>query len=76
MTKDLRKAIMNRSRFKNKFCKNKSPENWELFRRQRNYCVKLLRKTKMEYFKTLDSKNLSDSRKFWKSVKPLFSDKD
>ena len=75
MTKDLRKAIMNISRFKNKFCKNKSPENWELFRRQRNYCVKLLRKTKMEYFKTLDSKNLSDSRKFWKSVKPLFSDK-
>jgi len=29
----------------------------------------------MEYLKTLDSKNLSDSRKFWKSVKPLFSDK-
>ena len=50
MTKSLRKAIMLRSQLKKKFNNNKSEENSEKYKQQRNYCAKLLRKTKMEYF--------------------------
>ena len=35
----------------------------------------LLHKTKTEYFKNLNVKDLSDNRKFWKIMKPYFSNK-
>ena len=35
----------------------------------------LLRKAKKQYFSNLEPKLLTDNKKFWKSVKPLFSDK-
>ena len=34
----------------------------------------MLSQAKIDYYKTLDIKHLVDNRKFWKSVKPLFSD--
>ena len=37
--------------------------------------MKILRQAKKDYYKGLDIKNLTDNRKFWKSVKPLFNDK-
>ena len=42
---------------------------------QRNFCANLLRKTKTEYFQKLNVKGLSDNRKFWKTIKPFFSNK-
>ena len=47
----------------------------ECFQKQRNKCVKILRKAKVYYYGNLDLKDISDNRKFWKTVKPLFSDK-
>ena len=41
--------------------------------KQRNYCV--IRKGKKEYCGGLDLKDITDNKKFWKTVKPLFSDK-
>ena len=73
MTKELRKMIMNRSRCKNRFFKNRSVENWESYRRLRNECVKLTKKVKREYFENLDIKKFSDNKNFWNIVKPLFS---
>ena len=35
----------------------------------------MLRKAKFDYYKNLDLKNLTDNRKFWKTVKPVFTDK-
>ena len=64
MTKSLRKAIMLRSQLKKKFNNNKSEENSKKYKQQRNYCVKLLRKTKMEYFQTLDVNKVSDNKMF------------
>ena len=34
-----------------------------------------LRKAKKQYFSNLEPKLITDNKKFWKSVKPLFSDK-
>ena len=75
MTKALRKMIMNRSRCKNAYCKNKTLENWEKYRKLRNECLKLTRKTKKEYFHNLDISAINDNRTFWKTVKPFFTTK-
>ena len=76
MTKPLRKMIMNRSRCKNTYFKNKTVENWEKYRKLRNECVKLTKKVKREYFESLNINSITDNKKFWKAIKPHFSDKD
>ena len=75
MTKELRKEHMKRTMLLNKFRKDNSHENHIAFKKQRNYCVKLLRDTKKSYFSNLDPSNIANNKKFWKTVKPLFSDK-
>ena len=75
MTKSLRKAIMLRSRLKNNFNKQRSDENWDNYKKQRNFCVKLLRQTKEKYFSDINVKSISDNKKFWKTIKPFFSNK-
>ena len=72
MNKELSKAIMNRTRLRNKFLKN---ENRKRYLKQRNYCVSLLRKTKRNYYSNLNEKNIIDNKKFWKTVIPFLSDK-
>ena len=75
MTKSLRKAIMLRSQLKKKFSNNKSKQNSKKDKQQSNYCVKLLRKTKMEYFQNMDVDKVHDNKMFWKTVRPRFSNK-
>ena len=75
MNKALIKAIMKRSRLKNKFNKNPNDINGSNYKKQRNYCVNLLRRVKKEYYNNLNPKNITDNKKFWNSIKPLFSDK-
>ena len=68
MTKTLRKAIMHRSRLKNIYVRKRNDKNWESYKKQSNFCVDILRKTKPEYFKNLNFKDLSDNRKFGKQL--------
>ena len=75
MTRALRKAIMLRSRLKNKHNNSRTVENWNNFRKQRNRCVKLFRQAKRDYYNKLDINLVTDNRKFWKTVKPALSDK-
>ena len=49
--------------------------NWCNYKRQRNHCLSILRKTKKEYFNSLNIKQVSDNKLFWKRVKPFFNDK-
>ena len=42
MTKSLRKSIMLRSRLKNNFNKQRPDESWDNYKKQRNFCVKIL----------------------------------
>ena len=37
--------------------------------------LNLLRKTKKNFYKALDEKQVSDSKTFWTNVRPVFSDK-
>ena len=36
----------------------------------------MLRKAKRSYFDNIDTKNVTDNRKFWKTIKPIFSKKN
>ena len=62
MTKDLSKEIMKRSRMRNRFLKDKSLENRMLYTQQGNYCVSLLRKTKIKYYENLTEKKILDNK--------------
>lgn len=75
MTKTLRKAIMYRSRLRNIYIKNRSALNEYNYKKQRNHCLALLRTTKRNYFESLDENRITDSKKFWKTVKPFFTNK-
>ena len=66
---------MHRTRFRNKYLRNKTVENKRKYTKQRNYCVSLLRKSKREYDINLDVKNITDNKTFWRTVKPFLSDK-
>ena len=69
MTKALRKAIMKRSSLNNKIYKNGTVENQKAYKKQKNYCRRL-------YFKKRKNiTDITDNRKFWKTVKPFFTDK-
>ena len=46
-----------------------------LYTQQRNYCVSLLKKTKISYYANLNEKKILANKQFWKVVKALFSDK-
>ena len=76
MNKTLSKAIMNRSRLRNRFIKNPNETNQYNYKRQRNYVVNLLRREKKKYYENLDPHKILDTKTFWKTVKPLFSDKN
>ena len=75
MTKELKKAIMHRSKLKNKFNRNRTDDNWNKYKQQRNKCVAMLRRKKLIYYKNLDTHDLADNRTFWKTIKPVFTDK-
>ena len=74
MTKELHDVIMKRSRYRNKFLKDKSQTSRENYKIHGNLCKKLLRKTKNRTLKALIKKK-TDNRTFWKTVVPLFTNK-
>ena len=75
MSKQLRKAIMTRTRVLNKYRKDNSAGNLFTYRRQKTFCVKLLRKSKKDFYNNLNVKRITDNRKFWQTVKVNFTDK-
>ena len=75
INKDLRKAIATRSRLKNIANTTNKAVDFERYKRQRNFVKNLTFKTKRDYYKTLNPKKLEFSKKFWKTFKPLLSNK-
>ena len=75
MTKKLRKAISTRSRLENKYQRLKTTESQNAFRKQRNYCSRLYKRERKNFYEQLDVNSYTDTRKFWELNKPFFSDK-
>ena len=75
MTKRRGKQIMVRLKLRNKFNKSRTGVNLQNYRKQRNKCTKVLRNAKQQYFNNLNCERITYTKQFWKTVKPLFSNK-
>ena len=75
MNKTLCKAVMTRARLRNRYIRNPTQTNETIYKRFRNYCVNLFKKEKKKYYENLDIKSFTDNKLFWRTIKPLFSDK-
>ena len=53
----------------------RSNKDGEAYKKLRNLRVSLLRLSKKDYFETSDIKSVTDTKIFWKTVAPLFSNK-
>ena len=45
------------------------------YNKQRNICAKMVKKAKKEYFQNINLSKITDNKKFWKTVRPLLSNK-
>ena len=75
MTKRLRKPITRRSELETKYHKHRDIQSLRQYKKQKNLCSKLYKKERKKYYSSLNIKDIIDSKKFWKTVKPLISDK-
>ena len=75
MTKALRKAIMKRSELASKYQKTKNNEDYSKYKKQRNFCSKLYKKERKIFYNNLSIEEITDNKKFWKTIKPLLSEK-
>ena len=76
ITKTLRKAIMRRSQLETKHLKSKPQTNLKLYKKHKNFFSKLHKRERRKYYESLDMKNVLDSKKFWKTMRPFLSDKN
>ena len=76
MTKIPHKAIMKRSKLRNKFNKERNIENWSEYKRQRNLCSNLLKQSKKRHFNSLNVNDIAENKKFWKTIKLFFTAKN
>ena len=75
MTKELRKAIMTRSRHTNKYNKWKSRENFLKLEESRKIVKELTFAAKKDFFKKASEDGIMTNKKFWKVMKPLMTNK-
>ena len=75
MNKDIHKAIMTRTRLRNRFLKEPNQVNRLAQKKQRNYYVSLMRQNKKQYHGSLNVNHITDNKNFWRVIKPNFSNK-
>ena len=75
MNKDIHKAIITRTRLRNRFLKEPTQMKRLAYKKQRNYCVSLMRQNKKQYYGSLNVNHITDNKNFWRVVKPNFSNK-
>ena len=75
MTKELSKVIMNRSKLKNGYTKWQSCESFLAFKKQKNICKSLNKRTKKNYFSKITSNGVMGNKQFLNTVKPFLMSK-
>ena len=75
INKELRTAIYDRNRLRNRFCKTPTEENEKLFKKQRNKCVSIRKESIRNYFNKIAIENIVTNRNFWKIIKPFLTNK-
>ena len=62
MNKDIHKAIMTRTRLRNRFLKEPTQMNRLAYKKQSNYCVSLMRQSKKQYYGSLNGNHITDNK--------------
>ena len=75
MNKELSKAIMKKSRLRNRHLKYPSRENFLAYKSIKNKCNNLLKQSKKKYIKDISNKGAATSKSFWNAVKPFITHK-
>ena len=75
MNKELSKAIMEKSRLRNKYLKYPSRENFLSYKNIKNKCNNLLEQSKKKYIKDVSNKRVATSKSFWNTVKHVITHK-
>lgn len=73
MNKTLKKAIMTRSRARNKFNKHKCVANWEAYKKQRNLCTKIKRKSIKNHLYDITKDGDLAKKPFWTEINPYIT---
>ena len=76
MTKELRKAIMTRSRIKNKYNKWSSKENFLALQQIKNKCINITKTAKKQYFAKSAENHPLTNKSFWNSISPFLTNKN
>ena len=72
ITKEFRKAVMQRARLRNAYLKNRTDATKAICNYQQNICVNLLRKSERSYFENIGVQLVRDNKKFGKTLRPFF----
>ena len=75
VSKKLRKAMMKRTKLKNRANVSRDDEDVQKYKIQRNLVVRMNREAKRCFYKNLDPTKVGNERAFWKTFKTLLSDK-
>ena len=75
MAKNLRKAMMKRSELETKFYRTKNPVDQVAYKKQKNFVSRLYKRERRKFYNNLDTHNITDNKRFWRTMKPLFNDK-
>ena len=64
-----------RTQLRNRYLKKRSYQNKTHYTKQRSFWISLLRKAKKRHYANVNYKCIADKKQFWRTVKPLLSDK-
>ena len=73
ISKPLRKAIMKRSYIENLCFIKRTDHSLRNYKKQKNYCSRLYKKERKNFFNKLNTSFVPDNKLFWKTVKSFFS---
>ena len=75
ITKAYRKAVIKRSELKTKYLRNLTLENFNQFRKQKNFCNRLFKKERRKVLDKLNIQLATGNKKCWTTTKPFLSHK-
>ena len=75
ISKPLRKAIIKRSYLEKVYFKQQTTQSLERYKKQKNYCSRLYKKERKNFFNSFNTSFVIDNKLFWKTVKPFSSNK-
>jgi len=72
LSPDIKKSINERDKLLRKARKSKNETDWAVYRRLRNFCTNLVKRSKANFHRNLLAENVGNPRKFWSTIKTIF----